>query len=62
MDAPISYTRYFDSLEELRILNGNPIWLLKFFIVLEEWSSVLAMTLVVVVFPLLPVIAITFPS
>tara|TARA_Y100000768_G_scaffold377454_1_gene350685 strand:+ start:583 stop:783 length:201 start_codon:yes stop_codon:yes gene_type:complete len=61
-DAPISYTRYLDFGEELKILNGSPISLLKLPIVDEESLSVDAIILVVVVFPLLPVIAITFPS
>ena len=43
-------------------LNGTPISLLKFSIVVEAFLSELATILVVEVFPLLPVIAITLPS
>ena len=49
-DAPISYTRYLDFGEELKILNGSPISLLKLAIVDEESLSVDAIILVVVVF------------
>ena len=48
--------------EELKMLNGSPISLLKLASVDDELSSVEAMILVVVVLPLLPVIATTFPS
>ena len=44
------------------MLNGSPISLLKLASVDDELSSVEAMILVVVVLPLLPVIATTFPS
>ena len=59
--APISITRFFDFGLAFMMLKGIPISLLKFLRVLELLSKELEIILVVVVFPLLPVMPITLP-
>ena len=61
LEAPISKIKFFDLEEAFIKLRGIPISLLKFFKVFELFFRVLPIIFVVVVFPLLPVIAITLP-
>ena len=61
LEAPISITISLDVGEAFMMLIGMPISLLKLPMVLEQLVNVFEIILVVLVLPLLPVTAITFP-